>query len=298
MINEIPMAEQEPRESDERDRDRGDCDPHLIDVLTCKAKGVAARAAYDLTYEADLHTAQTAYDTTRKDYRTRRHLAALQVQDMRHQIKHLVERIRCLIKQERVIDCLNEAWEQIQEQLDDCADTMGCCAEDDCEFDLDVNDLDYRALKHRIEKYQHRADKAKACFSELVKEPAALSDRVTTYKAEVDAVNAALSADPANTDLKMVYAQALVARRHIDLVWNGFDQTSDFVECLCRALTCWTKGCYAVSVLTGVKAVQDCERDARQQHCDALKNSTVDEIVILYDKICAPHIPCEEPDDD
>ncbi|MGH3440049.1 MAG: hypothetical protein ACREQ5_01330 [Candidatus Dormibacteria bacterium] len=298
MISERPAVEREPHESDERDDDRGDCDPHLIDVLTCKAQGVAAQAAYNLTYEADLHNAQSAYDTTRKDYRTKRHLAALQVQEMRHQIKRLIGQIKCLIKQERVVDCLDEAWARIQEQLEDCGGARGCCADEDCDFDVDVDDLDYRSLDHRIGKYQHRANDAKDCFNNLVKEPSALDDRVIKYKGEIDDVNVALSADPATTDLKTVYAKALVARRHIELVWNGFDETNDFVECLCRALTCWTKGCAAVSVLTGEKAVRDCKRDAHVKHCETLKTSTVDEILGLYDKICAPHILCEDDDED
>ena len=55
------------------------------------------------TYQPDLLTARTDYDTTRKAYREARHEAALAVQDMKHQVKHLLERIRCLIEQDRVV---------------------------------------------------------------------------------------------------------------------------------------------------------------------------------------------------
>lgn len=54
--------------------------------------------------------------------------------------------------------------------------------------------------------------------------------------------------------------RALVTRRNIALAWNGLDETNDYVERLCHALTCWTKGCAAVSILTGAKAVEECKR--------------------------------------
>jgi hypothetical protein len=270
------------------------CDPQLVEDMACKASGVAAQAAYNATYQALLATARQDYDKTRTEYRSKRHDAMLQVQDMRHQIKHLIERIKCLIEQKRVWRCLDDAYCKIVEELKCCDTATGCCA-DECEFDVDdVESVDCDQLVQLIADYQRQTDKAKDCFGKLVLEPAALVQRLADAKAAIDAINAALGADPATTDLKKVYVQAIVAKRDIDRIWNGFDQTHDFVDCLCRALTCWTKGCAAVSVLTGAKAVCDCKQKAKAAHCDRLKTNTVDEILAMYDKLCPPHDDCED----
>jgi hypothetical protein len=63
-------------------------------------------------------------------------------------------------------------------------------------------------------------------------------------------------------NLKQQYVAALVAQRHLDEVWNGFSRTHDYVECLCRVLTCWTNASDAVSVLTGCLAIKGCQWDA------------------------------------
>lgn len=297
MISESSARDRERRGDNETpDRDRDDCDPRLVDCLKCKAAGIAAQADYNSQHQPELEAAQTTYDTTRKTYRDARGGVALQVQDMRHQIKHLIERIKCLIKQKRVVECIDEAYLLVVAQLDECGYPEGCCADDECEFDTDCGDLDYDELVKRITRYQAHADRAKACFTKLVTEPTELVKRVAACKAEVDAINAALGAEPANTDLKKVYAQAKVARRHIGHIWNGFDETRDFVECLCRALTCWTKGCAAVSVLTGAQAVADCEQKANDARCTNLHDNTVDEIITVYERIC-PHPSCDDSDD-
>jgi len=86
-----------------------DCDPGIVDCLQCKADGVDAQAKYNDANLPDLRAARTQYDTTRGDYRTARHSVALEVQELRHQAKLLVERVRCLIKQEHVVHRLDEA---------------------------------------------------------------------------------------------------------------------------------------------------------------------------------------------
>jgi len=298
MTTETTATEQEQGEADESQKGTCDeCDPELIDVLKCKSKGIEAQAKYNAEHQADLDKAQTDYIQTRKDYRTKRCDVALQVQDMRHQIKHLVDRIRCMFKQERVVDCLDEAWQRVVAQLDECGDSGGCCIDDDdCKFNADPSKLDDRKLNRRITNYTHRVTRAKDCFTKLVGEPTDLGKRVTDCKTELDTINAALSADPANTDLKKVYASALVARRHINQVWGGFDAIKDFVDCLCRALTCWSKGSAVISELLGEQAIRDCHRQAHDARCKELQTNPVDEVLTVYDKIC-PAKECHDSDD-
>ena len=63
------------------------------------------------------------------------------------------------------------------------------------------------------------------------------------------------------------------------------------MQCLCRALSCWTKGSDAVSVLGGVQAVADCERTAATDRCAKLRDNTIEEIITEYERICPPHCP-------
>src|SRR6185503_5745223 len=86
-----PAPEPPPR-PDYPPREPG-CDPKLIDTLKCDAIGIAEQAKYNATYSEALEQAKVDYEAARKSYRTGRHDAALKVQDMRHQIKHLLERI-------------------------------------------------------------------------------------------------------------------------------------------------------------------------------------------------------------
>jgi hypothetical protein len=67
-----------------------DCDPSLIDGLKCRAEGIAKQAEYNAVSQPELQAARTQYDVTRKAYRTQRNSIALEVQDMRHQVKHLI----------------------------------------------------------------------------------------------------------------------------------------------------------------------------------------------------------------
>jgi hypothetical protein len=299
MTNESPAAS--PGKDEWKDcrpqRPEDGCDPSSIDELRCRASGVAAQAAYNATYQNDLVAAQKDYDTARKAYREARHEAALAVQDMKHQIKHLLERIKCLIEQDRVVRCLDDAYTEVSGQLDCCEGPTGCCVED-VEYDADPPKR-YSKLVRRIERYQREVDRAKACFATLVAEPAALKQRVADAKAAIDKVNAALAEDPAKVDLKRVYAQALVAQRAVSRIWNGFADTTAFVDCLCRALTSWSTGAEAVSVLTGAKAVQECIREAAKAWCDALRANPVDEILAGYDRLCPSQKPPkpEEPEE-
>lgn len=273
------------------DRDTG-CDPQLISELACRSRGVAAQAEYDKTYQDALTKAQVDYDAARKAYREARQTVGLQVQDLRHQIKHSLERVKCLIEQQRVWRCLEDAYCEVEEELEACPHATACCT-GDCTFDVDdCGALSAAELAKRIAEYQHDADDAHSCFTTLVGEAASLAKRVADLKTELDAINSGLNGDPATTDLKRVYAQAKVASRHVLDVWSGFAEIQDYVDCLCTALTCWTKACEAVSVLTNAKAVTDCKDEAERARCERLRTNTVDEILARYDKLC-PERDCD-----
>ncbi|MDJ0355307.1 hypothetical protein [Paenarthrobacter sp. PH39-S1] len=294
MNTEKDMEEPAENGSEIASAEDAGCDPKHIDDLQCRMMGIAKQAEYNGPFTVLLDKAKMDYDLTRKDYRQKRHDAQLKVQDLQHAVKQLTERIRCKIEQERVVRNLDKAFVQVVDQLTKCQPEIGCCcSEADCHFDLDCQGLPYDELVKRIDKYQARTDAAQQCFTTLVGEPAALELRVAARKDDVDKINAVLLEDPATTDLKMVYAQALVAERDVNRVWNGFGDVNEFVECLCCALKCWTNGGGAVSKLLGTKAVRDCRRKAEQDHCARLQSNTVDEIIVIYDKLCADERPCD-----
>ena len=264
-----------------------DCDPDLIDDLACQAEGIQAQATYNNQTQAELKTASASYITTRSAYRTARAAAAVEVQDLRHQVGQYADSIRCQIKQRRVVECLDQAFERICHRLEECGIPGGCCSTDDCDYNKSRPDS-YAELVSRIADYQDRLEREKACFNALVAEATALPQRVADAKKEISDIDTALKGDPATLDLKRQYAAALVAQRHLrwDMIWYGFRHTQDYIDCLCRALTCWTKANDAISVLTGYQAVMDCREKAREKCCDDLHTKTVDEVLLDYERIC------------
>jgi hypothetical protein len=276
--------QQEPESGQDECRD---CDPRHFANRGCRRRGVEDEAAYLAQEKPALEQAQTDYATTRKAYRDKRHSVALQVQDLRHQIRHMVDRVRCLIQQDRVVDCLDRAFASICEQLDECGPVGGCCVDDDddCEFDVECPE-DYDELVRRIADYTAHLTRDKACFATLVAEPAALQARVDSATQAVHDVAEALTKDPSTIDLKTWYANALVAQRALQLIWNGFPETKDFLDCLCRVYDCWINAVDAVAILTREKGVKDCHREARETHCQDLAAKTADAIVMEYERIC------------
>ncbi len=289
MDTENDVGREDERNGKSAPKDDPACDPQQIDDVQCRMRGIAKQAEYNAQFKDLLVKAKADYEQARQDYRQKRHDSQLKVQDLRHQVKQLTERLRCKIEQEKVVRCIDKAFLQVVEELDACQKGDGCCCrEDECQFDTDVSGvtqdkLDEELVK-RISKYQQWTDAAQACFTRLVGEPAALEVRVAARKADIDGISAALMADPATTDLKTVYAKALVADREVRRVWNGFDDIGDFVDCLCSTLNCWTNGCKAVSELTGARAVLECKLEAGRDRCIRLETKTVEEILVIYDK--------------
>jgi hypothetical protein len=283
-----------PDETDDRstaeDSHCRDCDPRYFADRACRRQGVEAEAQYIASQKGELEVAKTNYALTRTGYRDQRHSVALEVQDLRHQIRHLVDRVRCLIQQPRVVECLDRAYTTIREQLDECGPVGGCCVEGDCEFDTECEDYD--ELVRRITAYEAHLERDKACFTTLVAEPRALAKRVADAKVEVHDVAEALTKDSSTIDLKSWYAKALVAQRHLEQIWGGFAETKDFLACLCRVYDCWISAVDAIAVLKGIQGVKDCHRDARAAHCVELATKTADAIVMEYERICCE--PCDD----
>jgi len=280
-------------DSDEMDDCRptvpaGRCDPSsAIDERKCRDVGLSAQLAYSAEHDQQLQDAKSSYDLARIGYREKRHDAALAVQVMKHDVKHLIERIKCLIGQDHVTSHLDAAFAQVCRQLDCCEGEGGCCVpETDFKVPLE-GQHDGKKLASRIERYKAVIAKTQECFDTLAGEPAALEARVAAVRASLDEIPNALRAD--GVDLKKQYATALIANRKLTRVWNGFDNTTEYVDCLCQALTTWSKGVDAVSQLVGMEAVRKCTRESADAWCTTLLTGEgpVAEVLSVYDRLCA-----------
>jgi hypothetical protein len=289
------MSTDNPAQQEPHDTDGAGCNGCQSDLsgLKCEAEGIAAQAAYNAETQPALLTAQSTYADARDKYREQRCLIYNEVADLKNQAKHLLERARCLIRQEHVVTCLEDAWDHVKEELETCGDTPPCCTELDCDFSSDTPLPDDKHLDALITDVAQRVDKAKACFDDLAAEPDALGQRLADLRAEIAKINAKLGDEPAKVDPKQVWAMARVAHWHAKKFWRGFDKIADYVDCLCAALSCWSKGTQALSELKREKAVRDCHRNDADQRCAALRNKTVEEILAWYDKLCpSPDCGC------
>jgi hypothetical protein len=259
------------------------CDPKLINHLKCKPDGIAAQAKSNAENQPAVIAAQDSFDKTRRDYRDARQRYSHDIHDLQHEICSLVERTRCKFKQHHVADCIDEAHDCIKERLCTCATSE---PPPNCEFDTDTCGLEDTEFQHRKKKYENDLARAKDDFLKLSTEPADLAKRVADAKAELAKVNTEYSGDPATTDLKAVYAHALVTQDQIKNLWHGFYSYSEYADKLCTALVCWTKAADAVAILAGQDAIRTCHANAKKKRCDDLAANTVKEILALYERIC------------
>jgi len=283
--------------------DPEDCDSKAVAKVRCRAVGIDAQADFNKEYQPPLDAAEETYNAARRKYRETRAEVACTVRDLKHDISCLIKRIRCLIKQEHVVECLDEAFNCVTYELDECdkrTPELDCCFDDDCDG------LTLEQVTQRIGEYKVKLEAAKSRFNWLAGEPARLKERVEKAAAEVKAVEDALKADPAVTDPKKLYVQAIVAWYHLQIIWGYFTTVSKFIDALCEALTCWRDAVVTVSRLVRCQAELECYKKAKDQECERLKLHTVDEILVVYERLCGHkyhddcghgHGPCDDDDD-
>jgi hypothetical protein len=276
-------------------RECPDCRPGALDPLRCRAEGVKAEAAYDEQHKDG--PSPEKYETARLEYGKARHDARPVVAEVRDQLTHITDQLRCLIDDSETVECLDEAWLEVKERLEVCDPQLGCCVDDEGDFDTEVSECGIETLKARIAEYEHRTDAAEACFTKLLAEPQALTQRVAALQAEVAGITSTSGSDDtaadqqgqtAAPDYKRQYAAALVARRHLEEIWWGFDHPHDYVDCLCLALRISLRGRVALSRLNGELAVRTCRQKARHDRCEHLREKIAEAIIEEYVRRCHP----------
>jgi len=273
-------------------RECPDCRPGALDPLRCRAEGVKEQAAYDEKHKDGPSPEQ--YETARLQYGKARHDAAPLVKAARDKLDHAFDQLRCIIDDSETVDCLDDAWHHVKRRLEVCDPQLGCCVDDEGDFDADVDDCGTEIVKARIAEYEHRAQEAEDCFKKLLGEPAALTERVSNLQAEVDAVEAEVG----TTEAKSLYARALVARRHLEEIWWGFDHPHDYVDCVCRALRISLLARAALSELSGELAVRACRQKARRDRCEHLRAKIAEGIIEEYVRRCHPRHRHDDDDDE
>jgi hypothetical protein len=263
------------------------CDTKGIDDLECEAKGVKAESdALAAVAEAmtkrrkDFETARAAYTRSRED-------AAQGVKDLNRKVDDLLDDTGCLLNRDEV-ECIDDAFDQVLECLEDCPDDKGCCVAEGCGFEdqtWTVGEMDdLRAKVEAVEK----------CFDEvLVAEPAALTARTAAVQTQVTELADALKADP-REDANRLYARAKRLRWILDTIWGRFADVNDFQNCLCCGLTCSLRGRQWLAQLAGKKAYQECQDAARTRRCKWLRDNMVDETLATQLVLCPPGPPCDQ----
>lgn len=282
-----------PAEAAPHEQSCEDCDPSLLDKLKCHADGVKAENDYNQEKLKDLETARTSYDDARHKYVEARRAAKPKVEDdptkdeptseIGKQVAKMLDQLRCLVDKPRVIDAIDEAFEEIRCQLEECY-PGGCTFSDNCDFD-EARACEEDDIAARIADIQRRVDAAAAAFATLITEPAQIGARVTALEAEVKKINDEMAKDSRTVDFGALYADALVAQYHQRTVFNGFRHANAYVDCLCRTLTCQLNGHAAIAHLKRREAVCKCHHDARTKRCEQLRDKTADAVMAEYCRI-------------
>jgi hypothetical protein len=124
----------------------------------------------------------------------------------------------------------------------------------------------------------------------LIKEPAALKQRVADVQKLVDELTAAMKVEP--RDAYSLYARAKQASWALGGIWGGFKDVNEFQDCLCCALTCSLRGRQWLAQLEGKKKYQECQEKAHEKRCEWLKKNMVAETLATQLILCPPAPPC------
>jgi len=275
-----------------------DCDLGDIESLACSAQRFQKQADVANESLAQMTDFKTKFATARGDYQKVRGTVQPDVDAAKSQLAETMETLRCKLDDDKK-ECLDEAFEKVVVAIKDCSPPSGCCA-GPCDFSSDVGEDETAAqLAGRIDQYRRDVGVSADCFTSLIADQTDLPARVAKVKAEVASIAADLCAENGPKDYARLYARALVAEWELKpkQLWRGFPTVNDYVDCLCKCLTCALSGWEAIAVLEGVKVEIDCKAAAAAAACAKKRDDMVDEVMCEYVRCCPPEDEeCEEPE--
>ncbi|MEU5952118.1 hypothetical protein [Streptomyces sp. NPDC047525] len=273
------------RSSDAQPKPCADCDPNGLDTLKCDAEGVKKQAEVTTSAAAKLAERRTKYDAARAKYTQAREDAAKVVEESGVQLAQLLERLKCTIDDERIVTRMKRAHQSVQAKLEECGAPGGCCADDECDFDANTAGVALSELYARRADIGRHTTQAEKCFDDLIGEPEELTKRTTAIKDELAKISEAMGKGEKGYALVRLYARLLVVKQWLIDVWRGFSSSNDYVNCLCKALTCSLKGWQALAVIEGAIAKAECQEEAAEDRCAELQQSLVEELLAEYSKL-------------
>jgi hypothetical protein len=261
------------------------CNTKGMDDLQCEAKAVKAESDALAQVAEALATRRTAFETARGEYTKARDEAAKTVKNLDRKIDDLLKDTRCLLNSDEA-KCVDQAFAQVLDCLEDCPGEQGCCIDDGCGFEKQT------WTTGQIDDLRRRVEKVEKCFDEvLVKEPADLKKRVEAVQKLVDDLTEALKATP-REDANRLYARAKEAKWALASIWGRFKDVNEFQECLCCGLTCSLRGRQWLAVLAGKQAYEQCQEDSQTKRCKWLRKNIVDETLATQLILCPPGASC------
>jgi hypothetical protein len=266
-----------------------DCNMSDFDSHNCEVEGITAESEYLKPHKVTFAARRKAFDTARTAYDTTRDEVGADLKQIKDKLRRLREQLECQLD-DKGRRCLHDAWHEVKGQLEKCGGESGCCVtEEQCDFGYQLGDEPTApGIRALLEDFERRTKAAEACFDDvLVKEPDELKARVATLKTFVDEIDAAV-ANPKTTDYSRPFAQLLWAEHRRRTVWLGFDDPTEYVNCLCLALNCSLNGRRALAKLTGMLATLDCRDRETAGRCAWLESHVVEEILAACQRICPP----------
>lgn len=267
------------------------CDLTGLDDISCEAEAVKAESEALAKDSENLEKRRAAFKKARADYTKARDEATKTVKELHRRVDDILAAARCLLNRDEVT-CLDKAFTQVLDCLEDCPGLSGCCVEPCCGFE------DQKWTAGQYDVLLRRVEKVEKCFDDvLVAEPANLTKRVEDIKKYVEELGKAMSAEPRN-DAYRLYARAKKAKWDLGSIWREFDDVNEFQDCLCRGLSCSLRGRQWLAQLAGKKKYQECQEKARADRCTWLKENMVDETLATQLILCPPSDPgCECPEE-
>ncbi|MFJ3204914.1 hypothetical protein [Streptomyces sp. NPDC086989] len=267
----------------------GGCDPGAVDALACIAAGIQRRAEVTQEHLPQLREFQDKFNSARTEYTKARLAARTDLDEAAATLAEVREQIRCRVTHEQR-HCLQQAVDEVFEDIRRCTGGWGCCVDDcGCAFDDTVGPDDTVAtLSARIARYTADTLAAAACFTGLDGELTALPERAAKIKTDAAQLLADVCDAVLGKDVVRLYARLLVLLRRITEAWRGFATVSAFVDCLCRALLCVLRGWQAIAVLEGARAELLCKEETRRKACERKQRETVEEVMAEYARLCPP----------
>ena len=279
------------------------CDTGSVDDLNCQAEALKAESEAMTDVAEASAGRRTKFEIARSDYIKARDAAVLarKVGDaadktvgdapvkkgLEERVAYLVEDKGCkLMFDQVVIDCINNAFDQVVDCLHECGDDQGCCAAQDCDFTSQTWTVD------QIDGLRTRVKKCEDCFDNvLVVEPEKLTERVKQLKEKLDLLEPMYHKVDESTlaeEKKRIYAAAKEADWLLQRLWGAFPDINTYQDCLCRGFTCSLKGRAWLAELEGQKKYQECQELSRKARCATMRAKIVEETLATELVLCPP----------